>query len=100
MAGNRSSRPSAQRYSIRTFLPFDKALLLEAEMKRFNEMRIAICGLPNQHANHRRQRLLRARRERPHSGRTAEQRDELAASDHSITSSAMASRVAGTVRRS
>src|SRR5262245_34813557 len=41
--------------------------------------------------------LLRARRERPHSGRTAEQRDELAA-PHSITSSAVASSACGTLR--
>src|SRR5262249_7620990 len=42
--------------------------------------------------------LLRARRERPRS-RTAEQRDEIAA-PHSITSSARASNVGGTVRPS
>src|SRR5262249_47553108 len=43
-------------------------------------------------------RLLRARRERPR-GRAAEQRDELAAA-HSITSSARASKLSGTVRPS
>src|SRR5262249_14112163 len=43
--------------------------------------------------------LLRARRERP-SRRAAEQRDELAAPHHSITSSARASSVAGTSRPS
>src|SRR5262249_42244907 len=43
--------------------------------------------------------LLRARRERPHSSSAAEQRYELAAS-HSITSSARASNVGGTVRPS
>ena len=37
--------------------------------------------------------LLRMRGERPHDRRTAEQADELAASDHSITSSARASNV-------
>jgi Transposase domain (DUF772) len=41
--------------------------------------------------------ILRARRERPCGRRTAEQRDELAPF-HSITSSARASRVAGTAR--
>src|SRR5262249_43635668 len=45
-------------------------------------------------------RLLRPRRDRPRRHRSAEQRDELAASDHSITSSARASSVSGTVRPS
>src|SRR5262245_52820173 len=44
--------------------------------------------------------LLRARRERPCRRRAAEQRDEIAALHHSITSSAAACRVSGTVRRS
>src|SRR5262249_5952160 len=44
-------------------------------------------------------RLLRARREWPRGGRAGEQRDELA-SLHSITSSARASSVGGTVRPS
>ena len=43
--------------------------------------------------------LLRARRERPRSCRAPEERDEVAAS-HSITSSARASSVGGTVRPS
>src|SRR5262249_10079828 len=43
--------------------------------------------------------LLRPCRDRPRP-RTAEQRDELAARDHSITSSAMASKEGGTVRPS
>src|SRR5262245_54791351 len=41
-------------------------------------------------------RLLRAHRKRPRRRRAAEQRDELAAADHSITSSARASSFAGT----
>src|SRR5262245_21825116 len=45
----------------------------------------------------RQRRLLRARSERPRSGRTAEQRDESAAL-HSITSSARASTVGGMSR--
>src|SRR3974390_3249711 len=49
--------------------------------------------------NHRHSRLLRAHRERPRCSRTAEQRDELAAV-HSMTSSARASSVGGTVRPS
>src|SRR5262245_41521151 len=44
--------------------------------------------------------LLCARRHRPRRSRAAEQRDELAASAHSITSSARASSVGGTVRPS
>src|SRR5262249_58477376 len=45
-------------------------------------------------------RLLSARRERPRRCRTAEQRDELAAAAHSITSSARPSRASGNVRPS
>src|SRR5262249_22206327 len=48
--------------------------------------------------DHRR-RLLRARRKRPRS-RAAEQRDEIAPPNHSITSSARASSDGGTVRPS
>src|SRR5262245_2965440 len=43
---------------------------------------------------------LRPRHERPRSRRAAEQRDELATPDHSITSSARASSVGGTSRPS
>src|SRR5262245_13229344 len=54
-----------------------------------------------QKSNHRPGRhLLRPRRERPRACRTAEQRDELATPDHSITSSARASTFAGTSRPS
>src|SRR5262249_5252757 len=49
--------------------------------------------------NHWHRSLLRARRERPCRSRAAEQRDEFAAL-HSITSSARASRLSGTVRPS
>src|SRR5215813_326186 len=45
--------------------------------------------------DHRHRRLLRARRERPRSRRAAEQRDNLAPPHQSITSSALASNVAG-----
>src|SRR6516164_7753963 len=44
--------------------------------------------------------LLRPRRERPAGRRAAEERNELAAPDRSITSSAMASSDGGTVRPS
>ena len=58
-----------------------------------------VGGEVHEHADpSHRARLLRPRRERPRR-RAAEQRDELAPS-HSITSSARASSVGGTVRRS
>src|SRR5262245_33314375 len=44
--------------------------------------------------------LLRARPKRPHHRRAAEQRDELAPADHSITSSAATCKVSGTVKPS
>jgi hypothetical protein len=44
--------------------------------------------------------LLRTRRERPRSGRTANEPNELAPLHHSITSSARASSLSGTVRPS
>ena len=56
---------------------------------------IGAPALIQQESDHR-HRLLRARRERPRR-RAAEQRDELA-TFHSITSSARASSVGGTVR--
>src|SRR5262249_20840155 len=60
----------------------------------------AILTAHHQHAHSSRlRRLLRARRERPRSSRTAEQSDELAAL-HSITSSAATSSLSGTVRPS
>src|SRR5262249_1091954 len=43
----------------------------------------------------RHRRLLRARRERPRDRRAADQRDELTAGAHSITSSARASSIGG-----
>src|SRR5262249_25672248 len=52
-----------------------------------------------QKPDHGDRRLLRARRERPRR-RAAEQRDEVAAVNHSITSSAATSRPGGTVRPS
>src|SRR5262245_619206 len=51
-------------------------------------------------ADDRHRRLLRPRRQRPRHRRAAEQRDELAAPDHSITSSSRASSVGGTSRPS
>src|SRR5262249_47449914 len=50
--------------------------------------------------DHRHRRLLRPRRHRPRRCRAAEQRDEVAPPDHSMTSSARASSVAGISRPS
>src|SRR5262245_1151580 len=55
------------------------------------------CGIKE--TDHRYRRSLRTRRERPRS-RAAEQRDEVASPHHSITSSALASSVGGTLRPS
>src|SRR6516164_3247796 len=57
-----------------------------------------LCGVKI--PDHRNGRLLRACRERPRHRRAAHERDELAPLHHSITSSASASRVGGTVRPS
>src|SRR5215468_6926810 len=71
-----------------------------------NLMTDLICHIGRQHelrqrgsSNHRHRRLLRARRERPSNRRAAEQHDEVAPL-HSMTSSARASSVGGTVRPS
>jgi hypothetical protein len=64
-----------------------------------NGARIPSGRLAVQEPDHRRRRLLRARRERPGGSHTAEQRDEFAAF-HSITSSARAMSVGGTSRPS
>src|SRR5262249_2949845 len=53
---------------------------------------------PSKENTNNRQRLLRARCERPRRRRAAKERDELAPPNHSITSSAMASSVGGTSR--
>src|SRR5262245_4098642 len=55
------------------------------------------CRTGAQQANDRWLALLRARRQRPRDSSAAEQRDELAP-PHSITSSARASKLSGTVR--
>src|SRR5262249_33571758 len=66
-------------------------------------LKITLCagiagGDPRQSRDPPHPLLLRARRERPRGRRAAEQRDELAAFHHSITSSARASSVGGTSR--
>ena len=63
-------------------------------------IRVAL-GIRHQHADASQPvALLRARRERPSSSRATEQRDDLTAAAHSITSSARASSNGGTSRPS
>ena len=63
-------------------------------------IRVAL-GIRHQHADASQPvALLRARRQRPSSSRAAEQRDDLTAAAHSITSSARASSNGETVRPS
>ena len=89
----------AQRVSIRTLRPMvqPNCAAPAGTPRRGPEFRIVRgCGQEHADAPHP-LGLLRARRERPRSRRAAEQRDELAASHHSITSSARASSDGGTV---
>src|SRR5262249_39661415 len=69
-------------------LAFDVAGLLQALAECSQPVSISVRRLAVDKANHRNRGLLRARRQRPCCRRTAEQRDECAAPDHSITSSA------------
>src|SRR5262249_26773956 len=79
-------------------LTLDKACVFQTLTERGEEL-WGVAGRPGgEDPDHWHHRLLRARRERP-SSRAAEQRDELAPF-HSITSSARASSVGGTVRPS
>src|SRR5262249_45585340 len=81
-------------------LALDKACYLQALAERSHVVRHVSERSAVQKSHHRHRRLLRTCRERPRSGRAAEQRDELAPVTHSITSSARASSVGGTVRPS
>src|SRR5262249_4495926 len=72
---------------------FDVSCFLQSLTERSHSVVFAAPGI--QKPDHRHRRLLRPRRERPARYRAAEQRDELAAPDHSITSSAVASTLAG-----
>src|SRR5262249_34253115 len=77
-------------------LAFDVAGFVKAFTERTS---IACRGLGRPAADkpdHRHRRLLRARRQRPRGSRAADKRDEIAPR-HSITSLALASKVAGTV---
>src|SRR5262245_7194636 len=80
-------------------LTLDVADFLEAFSKLSTNVHGAYRRTGANESNHRHRRLLCARRERPR-GRATEQRDELAAHHHSITSSARASSEGGTSRPS
>src|SRR5262249_39286947 len=77
----------------------DKAHAAKALAKRSLHLRGGRTRAAAQIPDHRHWLPLRARRERPGRSRAAEQRDERAAR-HSITSSARASSVGGTSKRS
>ena len=82
----------------RHVLALDIAALLQGLAKYAQIVRVRRvrrCGA--EEPNHRHRRLLPARRQRPCGRCAAEQRDELAAGSHSITSSARASSVGGAV---
>src|SRR5262249_24660767 len=65
----------------------------QASSKCLHQMRGILGGSSAEIADHRHRWLLRARHERPRSRRAADERDELAPRNHSITSSARASSV-------
>src|SRR5436190_22304934 len=84
---------------------FSNLFLRRRDIQAFADCRNThahICSLSwMQHSDFRdSRRLLRARGERPYGRRAAEQRDELAPSHHSITSSARTSRIVGISRPS
>src|SRR5262245_41701050 len=81
-------------------LTLDKASFVQSLANDGDKMGIGSGRTATEESNHRRPTLLRPRRERPSRRRAAEQRDELAARAHSITSLAMASSVPGTSRPS
>src|SRR5262249_10015348 len=82
--------PSKQEADIASLFPADR---LHVAPERLGECLNDVLAIGPQYADHRYR--LRARRERPRCGSAAEQRDELAASHYSITSSASASIVGG-----
>src|SRR5689334_20816439 len=83
----------------RDIVPFRVAGLAQAAAKSLSEIGSVILAQACQKSDHRHRRLLRPSYDRPRR-RAAEQRDELAAPDHSITSSARARSVSGTLRLS
>src|SRR5262249_25436280 len=83
----------------RHVLAFDVAGFTSALPECGQKVRIVGRRQAAEKPDHRHRRLLRARRERPRDYRAAEQRNEIAP-PHSITSSASASSLSGTVRPS
>src|SRR6516164_11103033 len=84
----------------RHVLALDIAGVLEALAECAHTVRKRVRRCTAEEPDHRHGRLLCTRRERPRCRRAAEQRDEVTAFHHSITSSARASSVGGTVRSS
>ena len=107
LAANQFRRQRRQAFDLvlgpaifdRDVLSLDIACVLEALAECAQMFGVALRRLAVEEPNHRHRRLLRARRERPRHHSAAEQRDELAPL-HSITSSAVASSLSGTVRPS
>jgi hypothetical protein len=84
-----SALPPAQRVSIRILRPSPAQSLQNLEERRDARLRVHIVlGGTNERADLPHSFRLRPHRERPCRGRAAEQRDELPAVVHSITSSA------------
>src|SRR5262249_30424632 len=75
---------------------FDESGIIQALPDHRDEGRVDGRRTGAEQSNHWQRRLLRARPERPGGCRATEKRDEIAA-PHSITSSARASSVSGTV---
>src|SRR5262245_2337638 len=82
----------------RDVLAFDIAGFLQTLTERGRHGPIPVGRGAVEKPNHRHRCLLRTRGHRPRRGRAAEQRDELAAGAHSMTSSARASSDGGTLR--
>src|SRR5262245_10673168 len=89
--------PNEQEADVASLFPADR---LHVAPERLGECFEDVLVIGPQYTDHGEPALLRACRERPHTYRAAEQRDEIAAPHHSITSSARASSVGGTVRPS
>src|SRR5262245_20015672 len=84
----------------RYVVALDIAGVLEALVECAQTIHRRVRRLAVAEPDYRHRRLLRARRKRPCHRRAAEQGDELAPPHHSITSSARASSVVGTLRPS
>ena len=103
MTGTSTSTPIAVSFLYRQVLPLDVTELMQSAVKRLESSRRMRRGPGQQHTKPRHlvrspDPLLRACRKRPRRGGAAEQRDQLAASAHSITSSARIKSDVGMVR--